>query len=77
MRLPTGPAADGVAPPLTAIQRMVSAAVHRRTGVALRTGGTNLDLERGLVVLAFERVRTSAEPGNLEPLRAGPVRGAG
>ncbi len=60
------------------MQRMVSAAVYRRTGETLRTAGTNLDAQRGLAVLAFERVRARSAPAKLEPIpAAGPVRGAG
>ena len=78
LRLPTEPAAHGIEPALTAIQRMVSAAVYRRTGETLRTAGTNLDVQRGLVVLAFERVRTRGGQEKLAaPIPAGPVRGAG
>jgi hypothetical protein len=77
MRLSTEPNARGVEPPLAAIQRMVSAAVYRRTGESLRTAGTNLEVERGLVVLAFERVRMGGGQEKREPIPAGPVRGAG
>ena len=78
LRLPTEPAAHGIEPALTAIQRMVSAAVYRRTGETLRIAVTNLDAERGLVVLAFERVRTRGGQEKLAaPIPAGPVRGAG
>ena len=59
------------------MQRMVSAAVYRRTGETLRTAGTNLDTQRGLAVLAFERVRARGAQEKLEPIPAGPVRGAG
>lgn len=57
MRLPEGHGDDSEELPLPAIQRMVSAAVYRRTGETLRTAGTNLDADRGLVVLAFERLK--------------------
>ena len=63
--------------PVTAIQRMVAAAVHRRTGVRLRTGGVNFDPERGLAVLAFERIEESVRHRSLSPVPAGPVSGAG
>jgi len=76
MRLPAGPPADRDELPLPAIQRMVSAAVFRRTGESLRTAGTNLDSERGLVVLAFERARAGREKTVREPAPVGPVRGA-
>ena len=65
-----------VEPPLAAIQRMVSAAVYRRTGESLRAAGTNLEVQRGLVVLAFERVRMGGGQEKREPVPAGPVRGA-
>jgi hypothetical protein len=77
LRLPAEPAAQGIEPALSAMQRMVSAAVYRRTGETLRTAGTNLDAQRGLAVLAFERVRARTAPEKLEPIPAGPVRGAG
>ena len=54
-----------------AIQRMVGAAVYRRTSVTLRAGGVNVDPARGLAVLAFERSRipeTSGEPSHIGPL---------
>jgi hypothetical protein len=76
MRLSTEPTARGVEPPLAAIQRMVSAAVYRRTGESLRAAGTNLEVQRGLVVLAFERVRMGGGQETREPVPAGPVRGA-
>lgn len=67
---------EGCAPAsVTAIQRMVSAAVHRRTGVTLRAGGVNVDPARGLAVLAFERSRTPDE--SPEPIHIGPLHGAG
>jgi len=63
-------------PPIIEMQRMVCAAVQRRTGVTLRAGGVNVDERRGLAVLAFERLRATAdEPSDSVP--AGPVRGAG
>ena len=77
MRLSPEPTARGVEPPLTAIQRMVSAAVFRRTGESLRAAGTNLEHQRGLVVLAFERVRMGGGQEKREPVPAGPVSGAG
>jgi hypothetical protein len=77
MRLPAEAADRGVEPPLTAIQRMVSAAVYRRTGESLRTAGTNVDTQRGLVVLAFERIRMRTSQDDLGRVPAGPVRGAG
>jgi hypothetical protein len=77
MRLSPEPTARGVEPPLAAIQRMVSAAVFRRTGESLRAAGTNLELQRGLVVLAFERVRMGGGQEKREPVPAGPVSGAG
>ena len=71
---------DGVesASQLEAIQRMVGAATHRRTGVALRAGGVELERARGLAVLAFERVPepSGAQPGDAQ-VPVGPVRGAG
>ena len=75
VRLPD--AVDGLSQ-LEAIQRMVGTATHRRTGVMLRAGGIELERERGLAVLAFERVpETSAEePGDAQ-LPVGPVRGTG
>jgi hypothetical protein len=76
MRLSPEPTARGVEPPLAAIQRMVSAAVYRRTGESLRAAGTNLEVQRGLVVLAFERVRMGGGQEQREPVPAGPVRGA-
>jgi hypothetical protein len=77
MRLgPDSPIRRG-APPLTSIQRLVGAAVYRRTGVSLRTGGTNVDAQRGLVVLAFERLRAANEADESDSIPAGPVLGAG
>jgi hypothetical protein len=58
-----------------AIQRMVSAAVHRRTGVSLRAGGVNVDPARGLAVLAFERSRIPEESG--DPIRIRHLHDAG
>ena len=67
---------EGCAPAsVTAIQRMVSAAVHRRTGVTLRAGGVNVEPERGLAVLAFERTRIPEESGEAIPI--GPLHDAG
>ena len=60
---------------VTAIQRMVSAAVRRRTGVTLRAGGVNVDPARGLAVLAFERTRTPED--STEPIHIGPRHDAG
>ena len=75
MRLPDGVDA---AFQLEAIQRMVGTATHRRTGVMLRAGGIELERERGLAVLAFERVpeTSAAQPGDAQ-LPVGPVRGTG
>jgi hypothetical protein len=64
-------------PPLSAMQQMVAAAVQRRTGESLRAASTSVDPERGLVVLAFERVRARSGEQNTGRLPAGPVRGAG
>lgn len=78
MRLAPEAAASGTEPPLASIQRMIRAAVLRRTGETLRAASTSTDPERGLVVLAFERVRARREeqpPGELPT--SGPVRGAG
>jgi hypothetical protein len=75
-RLPAIPEPESSATPMTAIQRMVSAAVFRRTGVMLRTGGTNVDVERGLAVLAFERIAAPDDPEDYEPASAGPVADA-
>jgi len=77
MRLPPESAARRSDPPLPAIQRMVAAAVHRRTGVSLRAAGTNVDAQRGLVVLAFERLRQSSATDEAGPVPAGPAFGAG
>lgn len=76
VRLPASPEPAAAATPVTAIQRMVSAAVYRRTGVMLRTGGANVDLERGLAVLAFERIAAPADPEDYEPAPTGPVHDA-
>lgn len=75
MRLPDG--VDSVSQ-LDEIQRMVCTATERRTGVVLRAGGIELERERGLAVLAFERVpeTSAAQPGDA-PLPVGPVRGTG
>lgn len=69
LRLPA-PAGTGEPEPddddaIAAMQRLVAAAVYRRTGIALRAGGVNVDIARGLAVLAFERV---AEPAPDDPL---------
>lgn len=77
MRLPAESAARRSDPPLSTIQRMVSAAVFRRTGVALRSAGTNVDAQRGLVVLAFERIRAREGEDDAGPVSAGPALGAG
>jgi hypothetical protein len=77
MRLPPESPARRSDPPLTSIQRLVSAAVYRRTGVTLRTAGTNVDAQRGLVVLAFERIRSLSDEGDAGPIPAGPALGAG
>ena len=77
MRIPSESAARRSDPPLTAMQRLVAAAVFRRTGVALRSAGTNVDAQRGLVVLAFERIRAVSEGGDAGPIPAGPALGAG
>jgi len=78
MRLPVDSAARRGDPPLSAIQKMVSAAVQRRTGVSLRTAGSNADTDRGLVVLAFERLRTAdAMLDEDAQTPAGPVLGSG
>jgi hypothetical protein len=75
LRIPQGVEAPSQ---LEAIQRMVGAATLRRTGVALRAGGVELERERGLAVLAFERVTepSTAQPGETS-LPVGPVRDAG
>jgi hypothetical protein len=73
-RLPPSPDPATEVAPVGAIQRMVSAAVYRRTGVMLRTCGANVHADRGLVVLAFERTATPQDPDPLAPSGAGPVR---
>jgi hypothetical protein len=73
MRLPAEPSPDAEATPVGAMQHIVSAAVYRRTGVALRTGGTNVDSQRNLAVLAFERTETPADGEPLAPAGAGSV----
>jgi hypothetical protein len=77
MRLSPEATAQQAEPPLSSIQRMVGAAVERRTGETLRAASTSVDPQRGLVVLAFERVR--ARNGEPDPgrLPAGPVLDAG
>ena len=77
-RLPSRPEPAAAWTPLTAIQRIVSATVYRRTGVLLRTGGANFDTGRALAVFAFERAATPADPEPAQPLEpvAGPVHGA-
>ncbi len=77
MRLSPETAAETAEPPLASIQRMVNAAVQRRTGESLRAASTSVDPERGLVVLAFERVRVPSDEPESGRLPAGPVRGAG
>jgi hypothetical protein len=81
MRLAPDAAAQRAEPALASMQRMVGAAVERRTGETLRAASTSVDPERGLVVLAFERVRAAREDQREEQdpgrLPAGPVRGAG
>ncbi len=78
MRLSSEIVAQNTEPPVGSIQRMVGAAVQRRTGESLRPASTSVDPERGLVVLAFERIRAprtdEQDPGRIP---AGPVRGAG
>jgi len=74
VRLPATRDPAGESTPVSAIQRMVSAAVYRRTGVMLRTGGANIDSRRSLAVLAFERTATPADPDPLEPVSARPER---
>ncbi len=77
MRLAPDATGQCTEPPLSSIQQMVCAAVERRTGESLRAASTSVEPDRGLVVLAFERVR--ARSGEPDPgrLPAGPVRGAG
>lgn len=77
MRLPAEPDPDAEATPVSAMQHIVSAAVYRRTGVALRTGGTNVDARRSLAVLAFERAETADDLEQLAPAAAGPAYDAG
>jgi hypothetical protein len=77
MRVDSESVSGRIDPPLTAIQRMVSASVHRRTGVTLRTAGTNVDAQRGLVVLAFERLRTRSDQEGAGHVPADPTLGAG
>ncbi len=67
VRLPAMPDPAAEATPVSAIQRMVSAAVFRRTGVMLRTGGANVDARRSLAVLAFERTEAPEDPEPFEP----------
>jgi hypothetical protein len=67
---------QGCAPAsVVAIQRMVGAAVQRRTGVRLRAGGVNVDPSRDLAVLAFERSRIPEYSG--EQFSIGPHDDAG
>jgi hypothetical protein len=77
MRLAPEVTTQGGEPPLALIQRMVGAAVARRTGESLRAASTSVDPERGLVVLAFERVRGAVAEPEAGRAPAGPVRGAG
>jgi hypothetical protein len=77
MRLTPETIAEGSEPPLASMQKMVGAAVQRRTGESLRAASTSVDAQRGLVVLAFERVRTRQHEQDPGRLPAGPVRGAG
>jgi hypothetical protein len=77
MRLAPETAAQRAEPPLASMQRMVGAAVERRTGESLRAASTSVDPERGLIVLAFERVRARSDEQDPGRLPAGPVRGAG
>jgi hypothetical protein len=77
MRLTPETIAEGSEPPLASMQQMVGAAVQRRTGESLRAASTSVDAQRGLVVLAFERVRTRQHEQDPGRLPAGPVRGAG
>ena len=77
MRLPAESAARRGDAPLSAIQRMVGAAVFRRTGVSLRTAGTNVDAQRGLAVLAFERIRARGDEDDAGTVPAGPALEAG
>jgi len=77
MRLAPDAAGQRAEPPLASMQRMVSAAVERRTGETLRAASNSVDPERGLVVIAFERVRAPREEHDPGRLPAGPVRGAG
>jgi len=72
VRLPAARDPAGESTPVSAIQRMVSAAVYRRTGVMLRTGGANVDVRRSLAVLAFERIETPQDPYPDEPVAAWP-----
>jgi hypothetical protein len=74
VRLPATRDPAGEATPVSAIQRMVSAAVYRRTGVMLRTGGANVDARRSLAVLAFERTEAPEDPDPHEPVSAWPER---
>jgi hypothetical protein len=77
MRLTPETIAEGSEPPLASMQKMVGAAVQRRTGESLRAASTSVDAQRGLVVLAFERVRTRHDEQDAGRLPAGPLRGAG
>jgi hypothetical protein len=77
MRLAPEVTTQGDEPPLASIQRMVGAAVERRTGQSLRAASTSVDPERGLVVLAFERVRAAVADPQAARAPAGPVLGAG
>jgi hypothetical protein len=77
MRLAPEVTTQGGEPPLASIQRMVGAAVQRRTGQSLRAASTSVDPDRGLVVLAFERVRAAVADQQAARAPAGPVLGAG
>jgi hypothetical protein len=77
LRIAPQPDARAGAPPIGEMQRMVCAAVQRRTGVMLRAGGVNIEEGRGLAVLAFERLRATSGDEPAETIPAGPVRGAG
>ena len=74
VRMPATPDADTQRTPVSVIQRMVSATVYRRTGVMLRNAGTNVDAERGLAVLAFERTATPQDPQPFQPAGSTLVR---
>ena len=77
LRIAPQPDTHAGAVPIGEMQRMVCAAVQRRTGVMLRAGGANLEESRGLAVLAFERLRATSGGEPAETIPAGPVRGTG